>query len=410
MEAAVDEVVDELIANAESSISQLADQIAWRHAASASTTQTEGPQGSLLRPLLDFGGPDARLTSLWQSDGNEGTARVPQPAGGPLVSMHSSQGRALPKRLSEVDLVVTELVVEASTAPSAAAAGADQRTALGASQAEPLAKQDSAWSDAPSSKHAADSPACGEDSLLPAHSGMSARLESTSPSALPASGAAARQWQRTVSSGTGTAQQSVRHQQQQQRVDSPAAGLDRASASMLLDVDVEPEAAFAAASALEQGQLRAGPSRVDAGTGPDPGQRRRSKLQVQLPSCLCLNIFVLAELCVGLHRMLSLLVPASCCAAAVQSLRFANVCCLDHCPCLRQIDISAMLRLAPSQSPIAAPAYRPCKPGGWRLWRQSSPSRHQTSPAKYSIIILIPCLRTRTAAVLLVACLLRPAA
>eukprot|EP00891_Asterochloris_glomerata_P000473 jgi/Astpho2/473/Aster-03518 len=179
MEATVDEVVDELIADAESSISHLADQIAWRHAASISTTQTKELQSSLLQPLLDFDGPDARLTSLWQSDGVEATAMAPQPASRSLVSMQSSQGRALLERPSEVDLVVTELVVEASTAPSAAAAG----------------------------------------------------------------------------------------------------GLDRASASMLLDVDMEPEAAFAAASALEQGQLRAGPSRVDAGTGPDPGQRRRSKLQ-----------------------------------------------------------------------------------------------------------------------------------
>ena len=287
MEAAVDEVVDELIADAESSISRLADQIAWRHAASTSTAQTEELQSSLLQPLLDFTAPDARLTSLWQSDGDVGTAMAPQPAGRLLVSMHSSQGRALPERLSEVDLVVAELVVEVSTARRAAAAGADQGIALGTSQAEPLAQQDSAWSNAPSGKHAADGPACEEDSVLPAHTGMSALLESTSPLALPAAGVAAQQWQHNVNSST--AQKSVHHQQQQQRMDSPAAGLDRASASMLLDVDVELEAAFAAASALERGQLRAGPSRVDAGTGPDPGQRRRSKLQVQLPSCSCPN-------------------------------------------------------------------------------------------------------------------------
>ena len=280
MEATVDEVVDELIADAESSISHLADQIAWRHAASISTTQTKELQSSLLQPLLDFDGPDARLTSLWQSDGAEATAMAPQPASRSLVSMQSSQGRALLERPSEVDLVVTELVVEASTAPSAAAAGADQGLALGTSQAEPLAKQDSAWSDAVPGKHAEDGPLCEEDSLLPAYPGMSALREP------PASGTAAQQWQRNVSSGT--APQSARHQQQQ-RLNSPAGGLDRASASMLLDVDMEPEAAFAAASALEQGQLRAGPSRVDAGTGPDPGQRRRSKLQVHFLSCLCLD-------------------------------------------------------------------------------------------------------------------------
>ena len=287
MEAAVDEVVDELIADAESSISQLADQIAWRHAASASTTQTEELQSSLLRPLLDFDGPDARLTSLWQSDGDEGTAitaMAPQPAGSPLASVHSSHGRALPKRLSEVDLVVAELVVEVSTAPSAAAAGADQELALGTSQAAPLARQDSAWSDAPCGKLAAGGPVCREDSVLPAFTGMSALLEGTSRSSLPAAGVAAQQWQHNVSSDTAQ-QPACHHQQQQQRVDSPAAGLDRASASMLLDVGVEPEAAFAAASALERSQLRAGPSRVDAATGPDPGQRRRSKLQV-----LCLNL------------------------------------------------------------------------------------------------------------------------
>ena len=293
----MDDVVDELIADAESSISQLADQIAWRHAASASTSQTEELQSSLLRPLLDFDGPDARLTSLWQPHGDEGTAMASQPAGGPLVSMHSSQGRALPERLSEVAVVVTELVVEASTAPSAAAAGADQGLALGTSQPEPLAKQDSAWSDAPSGRHTADDPACEEDSPSTAYTDSSALLESTSPLALPAAGAAGQQWQRNVSSGA--ALQSVhqqQQQQQQQRVDSPAAGLDQSSASMLLDVDMEPEAAFAAASALEQGQLRAGPSRVDAGTGPDPGQRRRSKLQVQVCSCASSFVFVLRSL------------------------------------------------------------------------------------------------------------------